>query len=321
MNPRHLVTGAGPVGSTLALQLAEAGHPVRLVSRSGRGPEHQLIERTAADVSQASTVAELMAGIEVVHHCIHGSQYVAATWRRELPAAEQIILDAAADVGAVVVFPESLYAYGKVSAPMTEDTPHAATTGKSAIRVELLAAREAHRASTVSVCASDFYGPRVIVAHAGDRIFPRVLAGKSVSVMGSPDQPHSFTYVPDLTRAMIEAGHRRDLWDTVLHAPTVAPLTQRELVTAVARAAEMPTPKVSTLPVWLLRILGVAMTGARELAETGHMFTGPFVMDSTRSEQELGLSPTPLTEGLAETVTWWREQSRTPNEAPATVGQ
>jgi nucleoside-diphosphate-sugar epimerase len=46
----------------------------------------------------------------------------------------------------------------------------------------------------------------------------------------------------------------------------------------------------------------------RELAETSYMFTDPFVMDSSASEARLGLSPTPLTDGLARTVAWWRTQ-------------
>jgi nucleoside-diphosphate-sugar epimerase len=48
----------------------------------------------------------------------------------------------------------------------------------------------------------------------------------------------------------------------------------------------------------------------RELAETSYMFTRPFVLDSSASEQRLGLSPTPLEAGLAETVAWWRRQER-----------
>ncbi len=48
----HVVTGAGPVGATVALQLAERGIPVRLLTRSGSGPEHELIDRRRVDVSE-----------------------------------------------------------------------------------------------------------------------------------------------------------------------------------------------------------------------------------------------------------------------------
>jgi nucleoside-diphosphate-sugar epimerase len=40
------------------------------------------------------------------------------------------------------------------------------------------------------------------------------------------------------------------------------------------------------------------------------MFTAPFVLDSTASEQRLGLAPTPMDDGLAATVAWWRAQQR-----------
>ena len=39
MNQTLVVTGAGPVGSTVALQLADQGHRVRLLTRSASGPD------------------------------------------------------------------------------------------------------------------------------------------------------------------------------------------------------------------------------------------------------------------------------------------
>ena len=241
-----------------------------------------------------------------MHHCIHGSAYDARVWRAELPQAEAAVLDAAGRVGAVVVFPESLYSYGPVDGPMTEDLPRTATAGKLGVRTELLAQRAASATPTVSVAASDFYGPVVRTAHAGERLVPTVLAGRTMRVLGSLDQPHSFTYVPDLAAAMIEAAARPELWDSFLHAPTAAPVTQRRLVELVAEAGGVPVPRMSAIPAWVLRASGVVSRDMRELAETAYMFSDPFVLDSTASEQRLGLSPTPIEAGLAATVAWWR---------------
>jgi nucleoside-diphosphate-sugar epimerase len=306
MSRTHVVTGAGPVGSTVALQLAEAGEHVRLLTRSGSGPEHPFVERRRVDVSRPEELEAAFDGVVTVHHCIHGSAYDARVWRAELPRAERAVLDAAGRVGAVVVFPESLYSYGPVDGPMTEDLPRAATSGKLGVRTDLLAQRAASATPTVSVAASDFYGPAVRNAHAGERMVPTVLAGRTMRVLGSPDLPHSFTYVPDLAAAMIAAAAREDLWGSFLHAPTAPPVTQRQLVELVAHAGGVPTPKVSGIPSWALRAIGAVHRGTRELAETSYMFTRPFVLDSSASERRLGLAPTPLEEGVAATVAWWQ---------------
>ncbi|MDN5892747.1 MAG: NAD-dependent epimerase/dehydratase family protein [Nocardioides sp.] len=308
MNQLHVVTGAGPVGSTVALQLAEQGHHVRLLTRSGSGPDHPSVERRRADASNRADLAAAFDGAVAVHHCIHGSAYAADTWRRELPRAERAVLVEAGVAGAVVIFPESLYSYGQVDGPMTEDSPRNATRGKLGVRTELLREREASATPTVSVAASDFYGPLVRNAHAAQRMVPTVLAGATMRVLGSPDQPHSWTYVPDLAAAMIRTAASPELWNTVLHAPTAGPLTQRQLVQMYADAAGVPAPRIASIPVWAMQALGAVHPGTRELAETGYMFTAPFVLDSSRSQRLLDMAPTPLEVGAKATVDWWRHE-------------
>lgn len=65
----HVIVGAGPVGTTLALQLADAGHEVRVVTRSGRGPERPGIRRVRADASDAATLARHVAGAAALYNC------------------------------------------------------------------------------------------------------------------------------------------------------------------------------------------------------------------------------------------------------------
>ncbi|SEJ36535.1 Nucleoside-diphosphate-sugar epimerase [Arthrobacter sp. yr096] len=302
----YVVTGAGPVGYTVAEQLAEQGHQVRVLTRSGSGPEHPLVERMRVDVSDPLRLAEAMAGATAVFHCIHGSAYRAASWAAELPRAEQVVMDAAAAAGAVVVFPESLYSYSEPDRVMTEAGPRTATGGKRGIRTALLAARQAHAANTVSVVAGDFFGPRVKMAHAGERMVTPILAGKAVQFIGSTNQPHSFTYVPDLAAAMIAAAQQPELWNTVLHAPTGPAVTQRDMALAHAEAAGAAAPKVSAVPGWVLRVAGIFSTDMRELAELLYQFERSFVMDSSQSQKLLGLEPTPLAEAAEATMTWWR---------------
>ncbi len=309
MSDLHVVTGSGPVGTTIAEQLADVGASVRILTRSGSGPVHPLIERRPVDVNDRDRLAEAVDGAVAVYHCVHGSQYSARTWLAELPRAEQTMLEVAGPAGAVVVFPESLYSYGPVDRPMTEDMSRTADFGKPAVRVQLLRARDASPTPTVSVAASDFIGPHVRTAHAGERMVPNILAGKTVQVFGKADLPHSFTYLPDLAAAMIQAASDRTLWNSFLHAPTAPAVSMRELVAALAAAAGMPAPKVVALPGWTLRTAGVVNSMMRELAEMNYQFERPFVLDSSRSEKLLGRTPTQLAEVAAGTVAWWKSIS------------
>ena len=301
----YVVTGAGPIGWTIAEHLAGQGKNVRILTRSGSGPDHPLVEKLRVDVSDPVALGQILDGASAVFHCIHGSAYRAKAWAAELPEAERVVMDAAVAAGAVVVFPESLYSYSEPDKIITESSPREEAGGKRGIRTALLKARAAHPADTVSVVAGDYFGPRARLAHAGERMVPLVLSGKTVQVLGSADQPHSFTYVPDLAAAMVTAAQRPELWNSVLHAPTLPPLTMREIATAFATAAGLPAPKLSVVPGWLLRTLGLASTDMRELAEMLYQFERPFVMDSSASERLLGFGPTPLTEAAAATVAWW----------------
>jgi nucleoside-diphosphate-sugar epimerase len=304
-----IVIGAGPVGATVALRLADQGRPVRLLTRSGSGPEHPLVERRRADASSAASLKEHLADASAVFDCMHASRYRADVWRAELPRAERAVLDAAGEAGAVVVFPESLYSFGHVDATITEASPRDADFGKPAVRVDLLRQRSQSATPTVSIAASDFYGPLVRNAHAGERMVPTVLKGRTMWVLGDPDAPHSWTYVPDLADAMIRAADDEALWNTFLLAPTAPAVSQRELVATYAGAAGVTPPAVHGIPTSALRAIGLVHRDTREMAEMSYQFARPFVIDSSVSEKTLGLTPTPLETGARETVAWWRRET------------
>ena len=206
-----------------------------------------------------------------------------------------------------MVFPESLYSYVRTDEPMTEADPRDRADGKGAVRRDLLAARAAAPAPTVTVVASDFIGPHVTSGgHMGERAFRAVHSGRRLRVLGSLDQPHSWTYVPDLAAAMIIAADRADLHGRVLHAPTNPPLTQREVVTAIAAETGHAVPRWGSSRAGRPRLVGLVHTETRELAQMDYQFTRPFVMDSRRSEELLGLQPTPMPTVVRETADWWR---------------
>lgn len=313
MSDRFLILGAGGVGWALAEALVARGDEVTVATRSGSGPDHPLVRRVRADAADRDALRAAADGVTAILCAVHGSKYAAATWRAELPPIEQAVMDVAEELDIPVVFTESLYAFGAPTGPITENSPYLGDSGKSAVRKELLAARAAHPATTISVAASDFVGPRATAAHVSMLILPKVLANSTVWVLGATDQPHSFTYVPDLARTMIAAADRvKELapeGDRVIFAPTAAPLTMAEMTAKVAAAAGVATPKVRPLPAWLVKSLGLVVPDMREMADVLHQWTAPYVLDTTAAEAELGFGPTPIDEAVAATVEWGKAEA------------
>jgi nucleoside-diphosphate-sugar epimerase len=65
---------------------------------------------------------------------------------------------------------------------------------------------------------------------------------------------------------------------------------------------------VSALPRIAITLGGIAVPLFRELKETWYQFAEPWTTDSSVTESELGLKATPLDDGAAATVDWWRTQ-------------
>ncbi|WP_166136387.1 NAD-dependent epimerase/dehydratase family protein [Nocardioides ochotonae] len=306
MSQIYTVIGAGPVGRTIAEQLLARGEKVRVLTRSGSGPRGA--ERVAVDAGDPVALRGQLDGSATVFHCAHAAYDVRA-WERELPRTEAAVLEEAGRAATGVVFPESLYSYSRTDKAMTETSERAVSTGKGGVRARLLLARAAHSTPTASVVASDFIGPYALASHVGERMLSAVLAERMLRVVGSPDQAHSFTYVPDLAATMIAVADRGLDGDRLWHAATGAPVTQREVARGYARLAGVREPRIGRLPTALLRVLGVGVPMMRELAEVAHQFERPFVLDSAVSQAELGLVSTPFDQVLAETVAWWRSRT------------
>lgn len=305
----HLVLGAGPVGTGVATELASRGVPVTVVTRSGSGPAHELIARVKADAADTDSITRLADGATAVFNCINPPYH---RWDIDWPPAHQSLMTAAEKTGTVLVMMDNLYAFGPGRPmPMREDDPMLATGTKGAMRArmadDLLAAHAEGRLRATFARASDFYGPEVIGASLGERVMPNVLAGKKVSLLGSLDEPHSVSYMPDVVRTLVTIATDERAWGSAWHVPNAPALTQRDTIAALAAAAGT-TVKVGTVPKAALSALGLFNPTMKALKEVLYQFEHPWITDSTLTEQTFGLRATPFAEGAAATVAWWRNR-------------
>jgi nucleoside-diphosphate-sugar epimerase len=215
--------------------------------------------------------------------------------------------------GAVLVVLSNLYGYGPVDGKITEDLPLVATGPKGRVRAQVWEqARELHaqgRLRTVEARASDFFGPGVTDGgHLAGRVLPPLLRGRTVQVMGDPDTPHSWTYLPDVARTLVRLAGEEQSWGRAWHVPTAPPQSIRAMVEKLGKQAGVPRVPVRQLPPVLLRVLSVFSTLLRELGEVRYQFTRPFVVDSSAYTAAFGEEATPVDTQVEATVDWWRHR-------------
>lgn len=310
MSPHHLIVGSGPVGTTTALRLVDLGHRVTMLTRSGRGPVHDGITLVVGDANDVETLQRHLDGTGSLLNAANPPYH---RWALDWPPLHAAMCTAAQHTGSLLVMMDNLYAHGAATTmPMREDTPLRPTGPKGSVRADmatsLLNAHHAGRMRAAIVRASDFYGPKVLTSAYGERVVPRVIAGKKVSLLGDLDVPHVISYMPDVAATLVAvitqphaAGHT---W-LVPNAPAV---TQRQLVDAFAQIAGT-TAHVSTVPRVAITIGGLVIPLLREVKETWYQFSEPWTTDSTHTESQLGVHPTSLAEGVAATVAWWQDRT------------
>ena len=306
MTAQHVIVGAGPIGSATARLLSAAGEQVRIVTRSGGGPDLPGVERVKADAVDAGRLSELATGAAVVYNCANPPYH---RWATDWPPLAASLLAAAEASGAVLATVSNLYGYGPVSGPITEQTPLHPGGTKGRVRVAMwqdaLAAHRAGRVRATEVRGSDYVGGGA-QSHLGDRVVPRILAGKGVQVLGSADQPHTWTFVDDVARLLVAVGSNEQAWGRAWHVPSNPPRTQRQAVDDLACVAGVTAVKTSVVPGLVLRAMGLFNPQVRELPEVAYQLEHPFVMDSSAAQQTFGLEPTPWDDVLAATVAHYR---------------
>lgn len=299
--PLHVVVGAGPIGSGVAQQLAEAGEQVRIITRSGRGPVREGVERVAADASDAGRLRELTRGAVAIYNCVNPAYH---RWPTDWPPIAASLLSAAEASGAVLAITGNLYGYGPVDTPMTEDAPLVARSRKGRVRATMWRdALVAHRAGRVRVTearGSDYVGPGgTSVASA---MTQPLLAGKAVRLPVDFDAPHTLTYTGDMVRTLITIARDERAWGRPWHVPSGPALPLRAVATRLAELAGAPAPKLARVPRTMTRALGLFIPFMREFDEMRYQFDRAFVLDSSRATATFGLQPTPLDDALRATI-------------------
>jgi nucleoside-diphosphate-sugar epimerase len=305
----HVVFGTGPVGQAVARELVMRGKTVKMVNRSGQRPDGAPdgAAIVAGDVFDVNIARQLAQGATHVYQCTNPPY---TRWREQFPTLQANTLEAAANAGAKYIVTDNLYMYGDTNGqPLREDSPYLAHTRKGKVRMEmaesLMAAHRSGKVRAAVARASDYYGPRATNSVAGDRMFGFAVQGKTVSVPGNLELPHTYTYVDDFAKALVILGEHDEALGQVWHVPNAATVTTRQFVTMIYEELDQP-PKMSGMGRLMMSIGGLFIPAAREVVEMMYEFEKPFVVDSSKFTRAFGVQGTPLREAIKTTVAWYK---------------
>ena len=309
----HVVFGTGPLGMAVMRALTAKGETVRMINRSGKADVPNGVSVVAADAYNLDGAREACRGATVVYQCAKPPNQ---EWPQKFPPLQANVLEATAGVGAKLIIGENVYMYGQVpNRPLTEDLPNAATTRKGRARAQMAeAALAAHRSSKVQVAigrSSDFFGPGVVESAIGERAFLPALQGKTASLVGNIDLPHTYTFTNDFGKALVTLGERDQALGQIWHVPNAETLTTRQFMTIVFEEIGKP-PKMSGMGKLMMGIGGIFIVGARETVEMMYEFEKPFIVDSSKFERTFGERATPHREAIRQTVEWYRKHFAIP---------
>lgn len=300
----HTLLGAGGViARELTAALQQQDQRVRLASR--RALPVAGTESIATDLLDAAAVDRAVAGSTVVY-LVAGLRYDATVWQAEWPRVMAHTIEACLRHGARLAFFDNVYAYGRVTGPMTEDTPFNPCSRKgevrAAIATTLLDAMRRDGLRALIARSADFYGPGATNSLVEAVLVSRLRAGKAPQWLGAPGAVHSFTYTPDAGAALARLGLEDTAFGQTWHLPTSAEaMTGERLVRLACELAGQPY-RLQVPPAWLLRVMGWFVPVLRENAEMMYQFDHDYRFDSGKIARAFGLQPTAYRDGLARTL-------------------
>ena len=299
-----ILGAGGAIGNELVKLLSAKNQPFRLV---GRNPKATLgaTETHAADLTDRDQTVRAVAASSVVFLLV-GLKYDLKVWQEIWPRIMSNTIEACKRAGAKLLFFDNVYMYGKVSGPMTEETPFTPCSKKGEIRAKIATALMNEWKSgflTAMIARSaDFYGPDTQNAVPNLLVFEPFAKKRKASWLVNDAVPHSLTYTPDAAQSLLQLAERTGAWNQTWHVPTTPnPLTGKEFVAIAAREFGVaPTYRVLSRP--MLRVAGWFDPLVAESYEMLYQSDSPYLFDSGKFTREFGFAGTPYADGIRTTA-------------------
>lgn len=305
------ILGTGQLGLSIMEMLLQTNpnEQILLVNRKGKVemPLPENVGIIAADVTNKNEMETIARQSEVIFSC---TDVPYQTWGDFYPAAASALAYSLSKTKAKLVFADNLYSYGNVAgAVMNEDMPHKAKTKKGLIRAlvinTLLNTGSEFSNRVAFVKAADFIGPRVYKGLFGTDFLDKLYGGKSVILSGKIELPHTFTYINDFAKAMINVGNASDTYGQLWHVPNAPAMNLNEWVKLFEHETNQQA-KVVVLPKFVVWIAGLFNSLIKEFYELAYQFEHPYLVNHDKYVSRFGNHATAPSSIVQETIRWYQ---------------
>ncbi|HLN54726.1 MAG TPA: NAD-dependent epimerase/dehydratase family protein [Bacteroidales bacterium] len=300
-----IIGSGGAIGLPLAKELKKYTSDIRLVSRNPV-KVNDTDELFPLDVSDLPGIKRAVSGSGVVYITI-GFNYNLKVWQDTWPPFMRAVIDACMESNARLVFFDNIYLYDRQAVPfMTESSPVKPPSKKGEVRRQLhemiMNDVEKGKLTALIARAADFYGPVLKNSLIGEMVVKNLTKNKKAQAFGDIDKVHTYTYTPDAAGATALLGNTADAFNQVWHLPTTKErLTQRQWIEMIASELDVK-PGIQTVPVWMVRLLGLVVPVMREFPEMVYQYETDYIFDSSKFEKRFGINATDPKEGIREMI-------------------
>ncbi len=298
------------IGRALVRQLLERGDDVTILHRGHHNPFGSSVQEVHCDRNDTDAIRAVMR--EGRYDLVFDNVY---DWQRGTTADQvEAAASSCGDSLQRYVYTSSVAAYGsglehKEDDPLAPpDDEDAYCRNKAETERMLLRLHRERGLPAVTLRPPYLYGPDNPF-YREQFFWDRILAARPIILPSGGTRLMQFVLVNDYVRAAIAASEQDVAIGRAYNVANPQPITQRDLVIALADAAGRPAPDLVSIDREILTQLG------------GDVFAPPFYFaqyydmppiteNTQRIQDELGFHATPFVEGLRETFAWYHGAPR-----------
>lgn len=290
-----ILGAGGSIGTELAKELIAFTKDIRLV---GRNPKkvNDTDQLFVADLTDASQIDKAIEGSEVCYVTV-GFEYKLSVWQKNwLPLINHVI-NACEKHRCRLVFFDNIYALNETALnPILENAPLNPSSQKGQVRADvnraILKAIDEKRIDAIIARAPDFFGTEKIQnSMLMNVVYSNFKKNKSAQWLCNANLPHSMGYTPELAKGTALLGNTIDAYNQIWNLPvcSAAP-TGKEWASLFAKEMQVKN-KISTLPAWMLKVLGIFIPFMGELYEMKYQYDRPYIFDSSKFNKRFAYKP------------------------------